>query len=37
VLTPLAAAKSASDQSRDSRSARMAAPAVSRLTGGHPP
>src|SRR5246127_3272724 len=34
TLTPVAAASSASDQSRDSRNARMAAPAVSRLTAG---
>src|ERR1700757_2680391 len=32
MLTPVAEAKSASDQSRDSRSSRIAAPAVSRLT-----
>src|SRR5271166_6305483 len=32
MLTPVAEAKSASDQSRDSRSSRMAAPADSRLT-----
>src|ERR1700722_860985 len=31
MLTPVAAARSASDQSRDSRSARIAAPADSRL------
>src|ERR1700758_604072 len=32
MLTPVAEAKSASDQSRDSRSSRIAAPADSRLT-----
>jgi len=39
MLTPVAAASSASDQSRDSRNARMAAPADSRLTAdsGHRP
>src|SRR5271163_2344549 len=39
MLTPVAAASSASDQSRDSRNARMAAPADSRLTArsGHGP
>src|SRR5436305_10481354 len=39
MLTPVAAARSASDQSRDSRNARMAAPADSRLTArsGHRP
>src|SRR5262249_20311586 len=31
MLTPVAAARSANDQSRDSRSARIAAPADSRL------
>src|SRR6202000_1991844 len=37
MLTPVSVAKSASDQSRDSRSARMAAPADSRLiaASGH--
>src|ERR1700739_4673082 len=34
TLTPVAAASSASDQSRDSRNARRAAPADSRLTAG---
>src|SRR5215469_9535163 len=39
MLTPVAAARSASDQSRDSRSARIAAPADSRLIArsGHRP
>src|SRR3979411_1867009 len=34
MLTPVAAASSARDQSCDSRNARMAAPADSRLTAG---